>query len=165
MATFESFLRLPPSASPGSNGWCLLLLEHLEEFATLAWYLVADGNLVEDTFLRTMAQLTATPFDDSIPHVAYHEARTTIINQAIEVLQEIRRKEDEHDIPQLFSLSDLPDLSRLAFVLRLIIRRSESEVAHLLDVTPSEVQALVMEAIKYMGATTPCSITAGCAEA
>jgi hypothetical protein len=36
---------------------CFLLPEHLDEFATLVWHLVADGKLVEDTFARTMAKL------------------------------------------------------------------------------------------------------------
>jgi DNA-directed RNA polymerase specialized sigma24 family protein len=145
--------------------WCLLLLEHLEEFATLAWYLVADGNLVEDTFLRTMAKLDAIPFDDSVPHVAYNQVRSTIISQAVVALAEIRKREESNNISQILSSSDLPDLSRLAFILRLVIRRSELEVANLLDITPSEVKELVTDAIKYMGASNSYSESGGFAEA
>jgi hypothetical protein len=36
--------------------WGTVLLEHLDEFATLGWYLVADGKPVEDTFSRTLAK-------------------------------------------------------------------------------------------------------------
>jgi hypothetical protein len=47
--------------------WGIVLLEHLDDFATLAWYLVADGKLVEDTFSRTLAKLDTIPFEVSIP--------------------------------------------------------------------------------------------------
>src|SRR5271170_4387413 len=57
----------PIKASKTNAAWYLLFLEHLDEFATLAWYLVADHRLVEETILRTMAQLDAIPFDASTP--------------------------------------------------------------------------------------------------
>jgi hypothetical protein len=33
---------------PRTASWCFLLLEYLDEFAKLVWYLVSDGKLVED---------------------------------------------------------------------------------------------------------------------
>jgi hypothetical protein len=56
----NSFASVPFTPQPGSASWCFLLLEHVDEFATLAWYLVADGKLVEDTFARTIAKLDMT---------------------------------------------------------------------------------------------------------
>src|ERR1700679_1050776 len=135
-STSASFI---PSSKSGS--WCFLLLEHLEEFARLTWYLVADGKLVEDTFARTIAKLDMTAFESSIPALAYSQARDVLITQAITVLSDARRGEDEN------SIGSLPDHPRLAFMLRLIIRSSEAEVAKFLGVSPSEVQGLVKHAI------------------
>jgi len=88
MATsFTSVSFIPP---PKSASWCFLLLEHLDEFATLVWYLVADGKLVEDTFARTMAKLDMTAFESSIPALAYSQARDVLITQAIAVLSDAR---------------------------------------------------------------------------
>jgi pimeloyl-ACP methyl ester carboxylesterase len=69
MATSFSSVSLTPSQKSAS--WCFLLLEHLDEFAKLAWYLLADGKLVEDTFARTVAKLDMTAFESSIPALAY----------------------------------------------------------------------------------------------
>ena len=83
-------------SSPKCASWCFLMLEHLDEFAKLAWYLVADGKLVEDTFVRTVAKLDMTAFDSSIPALAYSQARDVLITQAITVLSDARREEDEN---------------------------------------------------------------------
>jgi hypothetical protein len=58
MATSFASVSLTPSLKSAS--WCFLTLEHLDGFAKLAWYLVADGKLVEDTFARTIAKLDMT---------------------------------------------------------------------------------------------------------
>jgi len=63
MATSCAPVSLNPS--PSTTLWGIVLLEHLDEFATLAWYLVADGRLVEDTFSRTLAQLDRLSFRHS----------------------------------------------------------------------------------------------------
>ena len=141
----------PPLIIPSPlASWCFLVLEHLEEFATLAWYLVADGKLVEDTFSRTMAKLEMISFESSIPVLAYNQARDVLITQAIAVLSDVRREEDDNSFFQPTSLDRLPDLQRLAFMLRLIIRSSEVEVAKFLSVSPSEVQGLVKSAINRL---------------
>ena len=97
-----------PTPSPKSASWCFLLLEHLDEFATLVWYLVADGKLVEDTFARTMAKLDLTAFESSIPALAYSQARDVLITQAIAVLSDARREEDENQFFQSSSIGSLP---------------------------------------------------------
>ena len=155
-----SFTPLPRSAS-----WSFLLLEHLDEFARLAWYLVADGKLVEDTFARTMAKLDTISFESSIPALTYNQARDVLITQAIAVLSDMRREEDENSFLQLTSLDSLPDLPRLAFVLRLIIRSSEVEVAKFLNVSPSEVQGLVRCEIDRLSIVSPISASIGCYDA
>lgn len=158
MAIMES--EMMSSASPGSFGnatWCLLLLEHLEEFAKLAWYLVADGGLVEATFTRTMTQLNATPLDTSAPDLAYNQAREVLIAQAIAVLASVRREEQEAENLLPSAIGDLPDLTRLAFMLRLVVRSSETEVARFLDVTPSKVRQLVKHAIDHLSANVSYS--------
>jgi DNA-directed RNA polymerase specialized sigma24 family protein len=160
MATSFSSVSFTPSSR--SAPWCFLLLEHLDEFAKLAWYLVADGKLVEDTFARTMAKLDLTAFEYSIPALAYSQARDVLITQAIAVLSDARREEDEGRIFRPDSAGSLPDYPRLAFMLRLIIRSSETEVAKFLGVSLSEVQGLVEYAIDRLSAIPPISASTGC---
>ncbi len=148
--------------SPGSASWCYLLLEHLDEFATLAWYLVADGKLVEDTFARTMAKLDMTAFESSSSALTYRQAREVLITQAIAVLSDARREEDENQLFQPNSPGSLPDYPRLAFTLRLIIRSSEVEVAKFLGVSRSEVQGLVKDAIDQLSVAPPVFASTGC---
>jgi DNA-directed RNA polymerase specialized sigma24 family protein len=156
-----SFASVSLTPSTGIASWHFLLLEHLDEFATLAWYLVADGKLVEDTFSRTMAQLDMISFESSIPALAYNQARDVLITQAIAVLSDVRREEDEISLFQPTSLGRLPDLPRLAFMLRLIIRSSETEVANFLNVSPSEVQGLVKYAIDRFSVASPIPASTG----
>jgi DNA-directed RNA polymerase specialized sigma24 family protein len=163
MATSITSVSFIPS--PKSAAWCFLLLDHLDEFATLVWYLVADGKLVEDTFTRTMAKLDITPFESSIPALAYSQARDVLITEAIAVLSDVRRDEDENQFFQPSSIVSLPDLPRLAFMLRLIIRSSETEVAKFLSLSSSEVQGLVTGAIDRLSIVPPISALTGCHDA
>ncbi|WP_260738224.1 RNA polymerase sigma factor [Tunturiibacter lichenicola] len=160
-----SFASLPFTPSPRSASWCFLLLEYMDEFATLAWYLVADGKLVEDTFARTIAKLDMTAFESSIPAIAYSQARDVLITQAIAVLSDARREEDENRFFRPPAFGSLPDHPRLAFMLRLIIRSSEAEVAKFLGVSPSEVRGLVKHAIDRLSVVTPISAASGCYDA
>jgi hypothetical protein len=165
MATMSGAITLPLPASPQSAMWCLLLLEHLEEFAKLVWYLVADGNLVDETFSRTMVQLGATPLDASNPQPTYDHAREVLISQAIRVLASTRREEAENGIFMSTGLGGLPDLPRLAFMLRLVVNSSEMEVASLLDVSPMSVRNLVRDVIDHLCANAHCSLLTVCHEA
>jgi DNA-directed RNA polymerase specialized sigma24 family protein len=155
MAFMEGEMNTASFVSTGNATWCLLLLEHLEEFAKLAWYLVADGGLVEETFTRTMVQLDVTPLDTSIPELAYNQAREILISQAIAVLANTRREEEESGSLLPVAMGDLPDLPRLAFMLRLVVRSSEVEVAKFLDVSPAKVRELVRHAIDHLSANVP----------
>jgi DNA-directed RNA polymerase specialized sigma24 family protein len=159
MAT--SFASVSFTPSPRSASWCFLLLEHLDEFVKLAWYLVADGKLVENTFARTMAKLDLITFESSIPGRAYSQARDVLITQAIAALSEAPREEDESRLFQPSSTSSLTDHPRLAFMLRLIIRSSEAEVAKFLGVSISEVQGLVKHAIDRLSVVPPISASTG----
>ena len=163
MAT--SFTSVSFTSSPKSASWCFLLLEHLDEFAMLAWYLVADGKLVEDTFARTIVKLDMTAFESSMPTLTYSQARDVLITQSIAVLSDARREEDENQFFQPSSTGSLPDLPRLAFILRLIIRSSETEVAKFLGVSPSEVQGLVKHAIDRLSSVPPLSVSTVCYDA
>jgi len=164
MATSFASVSLTPS--PKSASWCFLMLEHLDEFAKLAWYLVADDKLVEDTFARTIAKLDTTAFESSIPALAYSQARDVLITQAIAALSDARREEDDENLFfQSNSIGSLPDHPRLAFMLRLIIRSSEAEVAKFLGVSPSEVQELVKHAIDRLSSVPPLSVSTGCYDA
>jgi DNA-directed RNA polymerase specialized sigma24 family protein len=155
-----------PNKAPSTNvAWYLLFLEHLDEFATLAWYLVADHRLVEQTILRTMAQLDAIPFDASTPQLSYTQAREMLITQAIAGLALGRRQNEKDDDFQTGSLGELPDLPRLAFMLKLVLRSSEAEVAKFLDVTPTKVRELVQHAIDRLSARVPFSVLTGCYDA
>src|SRR3984957_18930706 len=110
MAT--SFASVSFSPSPRSASWCFLLLEHLDEFATLAWYLVADSKLVEETLARTIAKLDMTVFESSVPALAYSQARDVLIAQAIAVLSDARREEDENRFFRRESFGSVPDHPR-----------------------------------------------------
>jgi DNA-directed RNA polymerase specialized sigma24 family protein len=163
MAT--SVASVSPAPSLRTASWCFLLLEHLDEFAKLAWYLVADGKLVEDTFARTLTKLDLTAFESFIPALAYSQARDVLITQAIAVLSDARREEDENRFFEPKSIGSLPDHPRLAFMLRLIIRSSEAQVATFLGISPSEVQGLVKDAIDRFSAIPPISALTGCYDA
>ena len=152
-------------ASPAISVWCQLLLDHLEDFTTLAWFLVADGKLVEETFSRTMAQLDTTSFDATVPLLAYNHARNILITHAIAVLEATRREEEKNRIFDPSPLSGLPDLPRLAFMLRMVIRSSAREVAEFLSVTPCEARELVSHAINHLSARAPSSLQTSCHEA
>jgi len=112
MSTLELPPKSPPAARAVRNRWCTLLLDHLTEFATLAWCLVADGNLVEEAFLRSISQLAQIPFEDSLSAAACDRARDIIISQAIAVLAEVHQQEDADRIAISMFPADLPDLCR-----------------------------------------------------
>jgi DNA-directed RNA polymerase specialized sigma24 family protein len=144
--------------TPRKNAaWCFLFLEHLDEFATLAWYLVADSRLVEVTVIRTMARLDEIPFDASTPALAYHQARETLIAEAIAALALSRDEGDEDGEVQPYGLAELPDLPRLAFLLKLVLHLSEGEVARFLDINPAKVGQLVKHAIDRISMRIPLS--------
>jgi hypothetical protein len=91
--------------------WCSLFLEHLNEFATLAWYLVADGRLVESIVLHTLKNLESIPFDAAQPLFTYNLARDMLIAQGIAALN------PGHDGPRFaeqWPVCELIDLPRLA---------------------------------------------------
>ena len=153
MAT--SFAPVSINPTPSTTVWGIVLLEHLDEFATLAWYLVADGKLVEDTFSRTLAKLDTLPFEASIPALTYSQARDVLIAQAIAVVSDMRVKESGDWFIEPNSNCRLPDLARLAFMLKLIIRSPEPEIAKYLGVSANEVQALIEYAIDRLSVASP----------
>ena len=113
----SSFAPVSINPTPSTTLWGIVLLEHLDEFATLAWYLVADGTRVEETFSRTLAKLDAIPFKASIPSLMYSQVRDVLIAQAIAVVSDIPMEEDGDWSVELNSIGRLPDLARLAFML------------------------------------------------
>jgi hypothetical protein len=147
----------PVSLRPTLNTtlWGILLLEHLDEFATLAWYLVADGKLVEDTFSRTLAKLDTIPLEVAIPAVNYAQIRDVLITQAIAVVSDMRVEESGDWSVEPYSIGSPPDLARLAFMLKLIIRSPEPEIAKYLATSPHEAQALVEYAIDRLSVASP----------
>jgi hypothetical protein len=96
----------------------LLFLEHLNDFATLAWYLVADGRLVEHVILRALTRLGSIPFDTSLPLLTYNQARDMLITEAIETLNPgYDQRYDGRVFVKPASPCELPDLRRLTFLL------------------------------------------------
>jgi hypothetical protein len=152
-------------SSKKNVAWYLLFLEHLDEFATLTWYLVADHQLVEETILRTMARLDMIPFDASTPELAYTHAREMLITEAIAGLGLDYKHRRDGEVFQPGSLGELPDLPRLAFMLKLVLRSSEMEVAKFLDVTSLKVRELVQHAIDRLSLQVPFSVLTGCYDA
>lgn len=85
LATMTS-LSMALFEAPRQIAWCCFLLDHLNEFATLAWYFVADSEFVEYVIRRTLKSLDDFPFDASQPLITYLKARNMIITQAIAAL-------------------------------------------------------------------------------
>jgi len=91
--------------------WCSLFLAHLNDFAALAWYLVADGKLVECIVMNSLKSLESIPFDASQPLLTYNQARDMLITEGIAALKL------EHigaRFADQLPAGDLLDLSRLA---------------------------------------------------
>jgi hypothetical protein len=153
MAT--SFAEALSAQSSGRASWCVLLLEHLDEFAALAWYLVADGKRVEDTFARTMTKLDTIPCECYLPALTYNQARDILITQAIATVSDARTGGGDEWLSRPESFDSLPDLPRLAFMLRIIIRSTESDVARFLGVSSSVVQTLVDYEIERLRVALP----------
>ena len=157
MATMTSLSTAPIEQSRQSE-WRSLFLEHLNEFATFVWYLVADGRLVERVILRTLTHLENIPFDTSFPLLAYNQAYDMLITQAIAVLK--LGRDQRYDGPMFVeraSHCELPDLPRLAFLLELA---SETEVTKFRDVSASLVSELVQYAIDRLGRRLPAPVDA-----
>lgn len=132
--------------SPNARKWCYRLLEFLDDFTTLAWYLLADSDLVEVVLLRSLVEVqknTTVPNDVTS---AYAELQRTIIREAIEVLAEVSQQEGKTNwCPR--PARDVPDIARLTLVLRLIFQCPETEVADYLRVSSVDVQGLMLDAI------------------
>jgi hypothetical protein len=105
---------LPESERPES-AWCRFLIEHLDYFANLVWYLVADPVLLECVMIRALALLESTPFDASETQLTFTQARRALIGEAVTVLSPLRRSLVTRRSEKL---CDPPDLRRLAFLLK-----------------------------------------------
>lgn len=66
--------------------WCSFFLVHLDDFANLAWYLLADGKLVECVVMNTLKSLESIAFDASQPVLTYNQVRDMLITQGIAAL-------------------------------------------------------------------------------
>ena len=109
MATTTS-LSEPFEPSP-QFAWCSFFLAHLNDFATLAWQLVADGKRVECIVMNTLRSLDGVPFDASQPRLTYYLAREMLITEGIAALNlEQTGARFDGKLPA----GDLLDLSRLA---------------------------------------------------
>jgi len=153
-AMAKSFME-PTDTSPAIASWCFLLLDQLEDFATLAWYLLADGKLVEEVFARTMTQLESVPFDSTDYLLAHNKVRRVLIAQSIALLETTRKEGDESQNVDSAAMGDLPDIPRLALMLRMVIRSSATELAECLGVSTSEARDLVSHAIDRLSVRGP----------
>ncbi len=105
-------LSTPPANLSRQIEWSSLFLEHLDEFATLAWYLVADAKLAEAIILHTLKSLDSIPFDASQPVLTFNQARDMLITQGIAALNPAQ---NGPGFFEQFPLCELRDLQRLAF--------------------------------------------------
>jgi hypothetical protein len=149
MGMSASVSKVPPSSEGRMTEWCYFVLDHLNEFAKLAWYLVADTQMVENVMLRAIVRLESTPFDAPDELVRYNQARDTLIAEAIAVLGLPESGNVEMTRPPTadVTLCELPHLPRLAFLLKLILRMPESEVAKLLSIPSASVIELIQFAV------------------
>jgi hypothetical protein len=114
--------------------WCSLLIGHLNELATLTWYVVADSALVECVMIRALARLKRMPFDASNRTLTYTQAHDTLVREAVAVLkqQQLGAVEQDGLSQGPPALCELPNLPRLAFLLELALRIPQRDVAGLL---------------------------------
>jgi hypothetical protein len=87
----------PPESLGPKSAWLYFLVLHLDHFATLMSYLVADPTLVECVITRTVARLESMPFDASDALVTHKQARRTLIEEAMAVLnhcEDLSRRSD-----------------------------------------------------------------------
>jgi hypothetical protein len=76
----------PPESLGPKSAWLYFLISHFDYFATLVCYLVADPTLVECVMTRAVARLESMPFDASDTSETYKQARRTLIEEAMAVL-------------------------------------------------------------------------------
>jgi hypothetical protein len=76
----------PPESEASKNAWCGFLAAHLDYFANLVWYLVADSILVESVMIRATARLKNTPFNTSDAQQNYTQARSALIGEAVSLM-------------------------------------------------------------------------------
>jgi hypothetical protein len=158
MTTYAVIPETLPKLRQPKSDWCYFLIEHLNEFAKLAWYLTVDTALVECVMVRTVARLESTPFDDSDTLLTYNQARDVLIGEAIAVLNLQHGGGDMGETPiETVTLCELPDLPRLAFLLKLVLRMPEGEVAKLLSVPVPSVSELIGFAIFRLSHSLPMS--------
>ena len=160
-------LVMPESVMPHTHArserpisdWCYFLIEHLDEFAKLAWYLVADTALVECVMVRTVARLESIPFSASDAVLTYNQTRDMLIGEAIAALDlpPSGCVETDWSSEGPVGLCGLPDLPRLAFLLRLVLRMPQSEVARLLSITSDSLSELISLAILQLSHRLPAS--------
>jgi hypothetical protein len=107
--------------------------------------------------LSHLAKLDTIPFEASIPELTYSQARDVFIAQAIAVVSDMRVEESGDWSVEPNSIGRLPDLARLAFMLKLIISSRKPEIAKYFGVSPHEVQALVECAIGHLSVASPAA--------
>jgi hypothetical protein len=167
MGMSVSISEVSPSSDGRITDWCYFVLDHLNEFAKLVWYLVADTQMVENVMLRAIVRLESTPFDAPDELLRYKQARDTLIAEAIAVLGLPQSGNVEMTQPPTadVTLCELPHLPRLAFLLKLILRMPESEVARLLSIPSASVTDLIEFAVLRLSYRPTPFTEAGLADA
>jgi hypothetical protein len=66
-----------------SAAWCSVLLTHLDTFATMAWYLVADGQVVERVLLRSFDRLADIRRNSWSHTESYSQTRDIVIVESL----------------------------------------------------------------------------------
>ncbi len=67
--------------------WCSILLKHLDTFATMAWYLVADGQLVERVLLRSFDRLADIGRNSWSHTESYSQTRDVVIIESLAAIK------------------------------------------------------------------------------
>jgi hypothetical protein len=90
MAISQVLPDTPLELEQPKSEWHHFLLDHIDTFAKLAWYLVADEALVECVMMRAAARLEGAPFDVSDALLTYKQARRALIGEAVTMLSQQR---------------------------------------------------------------------------
>ena len=117
---------LDPADRSGLIAWNSFFLAHLEPLATLAWYLVVDGMVVETVVLKSVTDLAHAPFRPDRPIDAYNKAREAIIAQSLPRVAACGRT--SRAIRKAQETAPFPDFSRLETTLQQMLEECLADV-------------------------------------
>lgn len=157
MKTTASSLISTQRPVPATSPWGFFFLDHLDEFARLTWYLVADPLLVERVIMRTLMRLEGTAFEAAEVSVLQNLVRDVLVAESIVALDipEGGFIEGRPESSSRIAFCDFPNLPRIASIVKLALTLPQSDIADALSLSPKEADGLLDFAILYLNHSLP----------